>query len=532
VLGLGAEWLARSGQSVAAAAADLAVGWVLIACGLIAISRRPQSRIGILLAATGFAWFLGTLGESDIAGIAAFGAATLTVYRGPLFHSILVYPSGRALDGLEIGVVTVGYLSAVIVPMGRSAAATLVVTLLVVATTNRGYLMTAGPERQARARGVAAALAVAVVLGGESIMRLSETSPEPGRPDPWLWGLDAVLVLIGVGFLADLSRGRWAQAAVTKLVVDLGERTESGTLRSRLAHALGDRSLQIAYWLPDANGYVDERGDPIVLPRSGSGRAVTMIERYDERIGALVHDGAALDDPGLVDAVAAAAGIAVSNVRLHAEVRSQVAELAASRRRILEAGDAQRRRLQQELGEGAERRLDSVRALLGSARREAGSAGEREAAERLEEAERELAEAQMELRELADGIHPTLLTQGGLVALSLLAERAPGSVNVTVPPGRFPPALESAVYFVCSEALANVAKYAAASRVIIRVTRPPGLLVVEISDDGIGGADPVAGSGLRGQADRVEALGGRLVFESPLGMGTRILAEIPCESDP
>jgi signal transduction histidine kinase len=238
-----------------------------------------------------------------------------------------------------------------------------------------------------------------------------------------------------------------------------------------------------------------------------------------------------LEDPALVDSVAAAAAIAISNVRLQADIRRQVVELSASRRRVLEAGDAQRRRLQQELRDGAEQRLSGVREVLGIARQEAGSASGSPAVERLAEVERELLQAQTELRELADGIHPTRLTETGLVALSFLAEHAPFRVDVTVPPGRFPPAVEAATYFVCSEALANAAKHASASRVTIHVTRTPGRLAVAVSDDGVGGADPAAGSGLRGLGDRVGALGGRLRFESPSGMGTRILAELPCESD-
>lgn len=528
VLGLGAEWLAR--QSLAASAADLVVGWAFISCGLIAWARRPQSRIGILLTATGFAWFLGTLGESDVAPIAALGAAMLTLHRGPLFHSILGYPRGRLSGRFELGVAAIGYVSTTIGPIGRSDIGALAITFLILGTTSRGYLLATGPERQARARAIAAAAALVLVLGGGSVIRISGSSP--GADRALLWAYEGVLVLIAVGFLADLLRGRWAQAALTKLVVDLGQSTESGTLRNRLAGALGDRSLQVAYWLPEDNDYVDERGVPIVLPGSGSGRAVTVIERHGERIAALVHDAAVLDDPGLADSVASAAAIALSNVRLQAEIRRQVADVAASRRRVLEAGDAQRRRLQQQLRDGAARRLTGVQEVLELARRESGSASSDPAVERLEEAERELQQAQTELRELADGIHPARLVERGLAALSSLAERAPFRVEVTVPRERFPPAVEAAIYFVCSEALANAAKHADASRVTINVIRSPGRLAVEVSDDGIGGADLAAGSGLRGLNDRVEALGGLLRMQSPPGMGTRIVAEIPCESHP
>jgi len=504
------------------------VGWALIACGLIAWSRRPQGRIGILLTAAGFAWFLGTLGESDVGAIAAIGAALLTLHRGPLFHAIVGYPSGRLLGRFELGVVALGYAYAAVAPLARLNVPTIVMTLLILGVTTRRYLTAAGPARQARSRAISAATAMTLVLGGGSVMRLAGSGA--GAERGVLWAYEAALGLIAVGFLADLLGERWAQAAVTKLVVDLGEPSESGTLRIRLANALGDRSLQVAYWLPEANSYVDDRGDPLVLPEPGSARAVTMIERHGERIGALVHNAVVLEDPVLVDSIAAAAAIALSNVRLQTEIRRQVVELATSRRRVLEAGDTQRRRLRQQLREGAEQRLAGVQDVLELAGREASEAHPGPALERLAEALREVRQAQTELQELADGIHPALLIEGGLIALSSLAKGAPFPVDVTVPPERFPPAIEAAIYFVCSEALANAAKHANASRVTIRVTRSADRLAVEVSDDGIGGADLAAGSGLRGLSDRVAALGGGLRCVSPFGMGTRILAELPCES--
>jgi len=384
----------------------------------------------------------------------------------------------------------------------------------------------AGPDRRARVTAVAAAAALAVPLAGGSVARL--VGAGPGAEQAVLWGYEVVLVLIAVGFLADSLLGRWAQAAVTRLVVDLGGDPEAGTLRARLARALGDRSLVIAYWLPETGGYVDERGNPVALPAAGSGRSVTVIEQRGERIGALVHDATVLDDPALSDAVASAARLALSNVRLRAEVRRQVAELDASRRRILEAGDAQRQRLQQELRAGAGQRLTEVEELLDLGLRGAGAAADGAVTAGLEDARRELDAARAELQELAAGIHPALLTERGLgPALSGLAERAPVPVRLAVPPQRLPAVIETAVYFVCSEALTNVGKYAHASRADVAVRADGELVTVLVADDGVGGADPSAGSGLNGIADRVEALGGRFLVESPAGGGTRLLAEIP-----
>jgi signal transduction histidine kinase len=526
VLGLGAEWLARSSQSLPEAGADLAVGWTLIGCGLLAWSRRPQSRVGLLVALTGFAWFLGTLAGSRIGGVAAVGAALLFVHRGPLCHAIIGYPRGGALDRLSMVVVAAVYVYAAAAPLARNDGVTIAVTFLVLAATIRGYALAAGPARRARVTAIAAATALAVPLAGGAVARLIGAGPGVEQAVPW--GYEAVLVLIAVGFLADIVRGRWTQAVVTRLVVDLGEGTGTGTLQARLAHALGDRSLVIAYWLPETSGYVDESGNPMALPGAGSGKAVTLIEQQGERIAALVHDAAMLDDPGLMDAVASAARIALSNVQLRAKVRRQVAELDASRRRILAAGDAQRRRLQQELRVGAGQRLTEVGELVDLGLQGAGAAADRAVAGRLEDVRRELGAAQAELQELAAGIHPVELTERGFgPALSCLAERAPVPVRLAVPGQRLPTAIETAVYFICSEALTNVGKYAHASRADVTVREEGDLVTVLVADDGVGGADPSAGSGLKGLADRVEALGGRFRVDSPAGGGTRLLAEIP-----
>lgn len=433
IVGLGAEWLARSGQNLAAAAvADLAVGWTLIGCGLLSWARRPQSRVGPLLTLTGFAWFLGTLAESRVGFVAALGTALVFVHRGPLCHAIIGYPSGRPWGRLSMIVVVAAYVYAAVVPLARSDVVTIVVAFAVLATTIRGYALAAGPDRRARTTAVAAAAALAVPLASGSVWRLLGAGPDARHTV--LWGYEAVLVLIAVGFLADLSRGRWAQAAVTKLVVDLGGDSEADTLRARLAHALGDRSLAIAYWLPEVNGYADDRGNRVELPEAGSGKAVTVVGQDGEQIAALVHVVAVLDDPALVDSVAQAARIALSNVRLRADVQRRVAELAASRRRILEAGDTQRRRLQQQLQVSAGRHLTGARELLNLAVQEARTSHDRGTADRLAAVRRELEEARAGLRELAAGIHPALLTERGLgAALATLAGRSAVPVRVDAP---------------------------------------------------------------------------------------------------
>ena len=239
----------------------------------------------------------------------------------------------------------------------------------------------------------------------------------------------------------------------------------------------------------------------------------------------LVHDAAVLDDPALVEAIAAATRIAVSNVRLEAEVQVRVDQLAASRRRVVEAADEQRRRLQSELHDGAEQRLAAVSAHVDALAKEVE---EPQARDLMRDVEEQLASARAELSELARGIHPPALTAGGLAAaLPELGRRAPLAVEVSVDGARCAAAVEAAAYFVCAEALANIAKHAQASRVSVSVKRDEARLWLAVADDGVGGADPGRGSGLRGLADRVEALGGSLAVDSPRGAGTRLVAEIP-----
>jgi signal transduction histidine kinase len=276
----------------------------------------------------------------------------------------------------------------------------------------------------------------------------------------------------------------------------------------------------------DSGVFVDERGREIELPEGESDRRVTTVTDGGEPVAALVHDAAVLASPDLVRSVAAAARIAVVNSRLQAEVVSQVDELEASRRRIVEAGDIERRRLEQELHEGAEQRLVAVEKLLG----EAGDRADGATAVTLAETHKQLAQTRSELREFARGVHPRVLVDNGLgAALAELAERSATPVEIRVPSARYAAPVEAAAYFVCSEALANVGKYAEASRVVVAIDERDRLLVVAVSDDGKGGASLEKGSGLRGLADRVEALGGHLTVTSPTGQGTRLVAELPLD---
>jgi signal transduction histidine kinase len=499
-LGIAAEWSAYDGDP-AVTAADAVVGLGLLASGYLARERAEQSRVGTILVASGFAWFLGT-----------FGDWALYLHRGVLAHLILSFPTGRLASGVQRAEVITAYGYAAIYPVANDDYATLAFAVGLVAAAAHRYAVARGPERAARLSALVAALGLGAVLCLSAATQLAGA----GADRAVLFIYDATVLLVGIGLVVDLVRGRWVHATVAGLVIDLGDPGSAGTLRERLVRALGDSTLTIAYFVPEAAGYVDEAGRPVELPRPGGGRAVTVIDDEGRQVAALVHDPAVLDDPALVRGAASAARLVVSNVRLQAEIRARVAEVAASRLRIVEAADAQRRRLERELREGPERRLAHLAALLD------------ECGPFAAEARQELDEARSAVRELARGIHPAVLTDRGLAeALAELAARAPLPVTVEAAPKRWQPTVEAAAYFLCAEALTNVAKYARASRATVKALERDGRLWISVVDDGVGGADPSLGSGLRGLADRVEALGGGLRVMSEPGAGTHLTAEMP-----
>jgi signal transduction histidine kinase len=513
-LGIAAEWVSYREGDFELVVADAAVGLVLVTCGVAAWERRAESRVGPLMALAGFAWFAGN-----------FGQGALYLHRGPLVHLHISYPTGRLRRRLAQATVALAYIDAAIEPIARNDVVTLVLAALVAAAAADVFLRASGTARRAGIPALAAALAFASVLALGAGQRLAGWDADRQV----LWAYDIVIACLAVVLLVDLLRGRWAEAVVADLVVDLGQRADTLTLQDELGRALGDRSLVLGYWLAEEGRYVDDAGEAVELPEPGATRAVTPITDGGAPLAVLVHDPAVLEDTGLVEAVASAARIAVSNARLQAEVRARVFELAASRRRIVEAADVQRRHLERELREGAEQRLVRVERLLVGA----NEAADERAAEQLAEIEGELRRARAELRDFAQGVHPSALAEGGLrAALPQFAGRAGIPVELEISVGIVPPAVEAAVYFVCAEALANAAKHAEASGVTISVSQSGGRMFLTLVDDGVGGADPGKGSGLRGLADRVEALGGQLSIRSPMGGGTRLDATIPVDTQP
>ena len=287
-------------------------------------------------------------------------------------------------------------------------------------------------------------------------------------------------------------------------------------LQAALGRALGDPDLVVVHAAPDGT-----------LPAPDDRRSVAPVEREGRQFAALVYDASLDDDPELVEAVAAAAAIALENELLQIESQARLAELQASRERIVAAGDAERRRLERNLHDGAQQRLVALalqlRLIQADIRRDPSSA---EAM--ITSAGNELAQSLGELRELARGIHPAVLEHGIGPALDSLAARSTVPTAVTCElTDAVPRQVELGIYFVACEALANVAKYAQATAASVSLARTDRGVAIEIADDGVGGADASRGSGLRGLADRVEALGGHLLVTSPAGAGTVVTADLP-----
>jgi signal transduction histidine kinase len=500
VLGVAAEWSAYLPDDPASAVGDFVVGLVLVVGGALVLRRSAAT--GALLAATGFAWFLG--------GLVSW---LVFLHRGPLVHLLLSFPRGRLESRFERAVVAGAYADALVYPLGRSSLATLVLLAAVLVASLLRHARAGGEERRGRAAALVATAGFVAVLAVAAVARLSGA----GADSTWLWAYEIVLALVGAGLSADLLWGRWTKAAATGVVVELGDLDREGTLRARLARSVGDPLLQLYYWDQARACYVDAVGKPIELPGPPSERSVLLVaDDSGEPAAAIVHDPAVLGESLLADAVTAAVRIAVANAELQARVQANVDEVRASRRRLVEAADAERRRLERELREASEPRLRLVAELL-----------EQSEAER-EELRRELDGLREELHELARGIHPRALTEFGLsAALEELAGRFPFAVEVNAEDERLPAAVATAAYFVCSEGLVNAAKHAGASRVGLETRRLDASLVVDVVDEGAGGADLTRGSGLRGLADRVEALGGQLLLDSAPGAGTRLRAEIP-----
>jgi signal transduction histidine kinase len=525
--------------------------------GLAAWQRYPAERIGLLFTLAGYAWFLPSLTQVHYPLPFTVGYLSGSLYQAVLAHLALAWPYGRLRSRIDRVVVTGSYSfnignNAVQMlfwnPRTNGCGTACPANLLLADSSSRLYSATGtvfsvigvcitavvaaliawhwrsarGYARQAMTSLIWVAVPIAVyiaVLGVPGQLGLSSLV---------LYGIGPlILIAAPAAYAIAMFRARTARRAVGAALVDLEPGPPPARLRDALSRALGDPTLQLAFRIPEHGGYQDtsdQTVDPAQLP---AGRILTELDTAGNAV--LVYHELMQHEPELVKVTVTAASLALEHARLQAEVEAQLEQVRASRARIVEAGDAERRRLERDLHDGAQQRLVTLSLALGMARHQAAGTNP-ELAALLEAAVGEAQAAITELRELARGIHPAVLTETGLAgAIQALAERSPVATTITaVPAGRYPAQIEATAYFVVSEALANVAKHAAASSTCVTIRELTGRLVVEVSDDGTGGARPEGGSGLRGLADRVAAAGGVLRIDSLPGSGTRLEADIPC----
>ncbi|WP_214404909.1 sensor histidine kinase [Pseudonocardia lacus] len=531
------------------------VGGSFTACGLIAWHRRPDNRSGLLMTATGFAFYV-----SPLLGLVDHPLATTIGHWLPdlwiLFFVplLLTFLTGGRLrtrvDRVLVGAVAVEVfvlaplylafspiednvmlvvahpqLAAVVDVLQRTLLlAVCLATVVVVGARFRGA---SPPRRRALLPGVAGAaclllfaalLVIDLVHAGSRVPRVSQVV---------LWLAACSIATVPLAFLVGLLRSRLARGGLTELVRAL-RTVGPDELQPTLAAALGDPALLVAYARPDGS-YVDGAGAAVPLPGPDAERSIAVVERDGAPVAALLYDRTLDDDPELVEAVGAAATIALETRQLQAEAQARLAELAASRERIIAAGDAERRRIERNLHDGAQQGLVTLALQLSLIQRRIRE-DPADAELLVTSAGDELARSLAELRELARGIHPATLDHGLDIALDALATRSAVPTTVTVEPGPvLPEPVAFAAYCVASEALTNVARYARAGSASVSVRRPAGAVVVEIVDDGVGGADPALGTGLRGLGDRVEALGGTFAVSGAAGGGTVVAARMPLD---
>jgi signal transduction histidine kinase len=542
-----------AGSSTLGAFAELVPGWALLLAGVAFRLRRPRNRFGVLVAAAGVAWFLPEWSNPGVSSSFAFTVGLVGFAACPplVAHAALAYPGGRLTSPLERAGVGFAYAGAFILlgvlpttvfdPVGEGC----------LQCPRNGLLVhgDSGAYTSFNQWGVRIGLAWAGVVGVLILWRLIASSRGTftltapvllpaavylgivardfehslGRGllsndsfDVELWRYEAVaLTAVACGVAWGLYRSRRARAAVANVVVELGR---AGGVRDALAATLGDPALQLAYRRTVGDDYVDADGHLVELD-ADPGRAVTPLLRGGEPVAALVHDRRLLDDPGLLEEVVAGARLAVENERFRAEVRAQLESLRASRTRIVETGDAERRRLERDLHDGAQQRLVGLSLALRMARSELGPNPDPAELDRLDEAETELRAALAELRDLAHGIFPAALVDEGLApAVEALAEQAAVALELRgLPEDRFDAAVEAAAYFLIAETV----KRSGGARLLVGAERTNRHLLVELQSDRALSED------LTDLEDRIGALGGRVLIDHVDG-GVKVRAELPC----
>ncbi len=467
--------------------------WMIVpytVAGLIAWSRRPQSRLGLLLIAGGLATGLSALQFSHHSLPYTIGAALDLLPAAILLHVFLAFPDGRLRSRFERILVAIAYPAAVGVQVFRLTLGSSDNLMEIGAATEVaddartiGLILLSGillmgtgvlaVRRRHSGRGRRRALALVIDLCALGMLLAAALLLDAAFYGPHLVAIQrATWIVVGLApivFLIGLLDARLARSAVGDLIVELRTDLPPAELEGAVARALRDPSLTLAYWLPDFETYVDLEGRRVEVPCL-DGRMTTPIDQDGVHVAALLHDRELGEEPELLEAVRAAAGIALENGRLQAELAARLEEVKGSRARVIEAGQKERQRLERNLHDGAQQRLVALSLDLSLLEGELDE--DSDARSRLGRARGEIATSLAELREIARGIHPAVVTGHGLaVALEQLTALAPVPVRLTVAiEDRLPEALEVAAYYLVSESLANIGKYAQATAATVDVT--------------------------------------------------------------
>jgi signal transduction histidine kinase len=541
---------AMAGDSVALLAGGIAVSAAVVGAALRTLARRPGARFPLLLAGAGVAWLLSDW-DAPGAGV-AFSTGLLLWAAWP---SLLAHGALRAADDAPLGramaaVVTAGYVITVGVlglaaatvfdpsrqgcvecppnhllltsdprmweSLGRAgltlaaawSAATVTAAVIALARSSRA-------RRRLRAPVLLPAVSAVALFGVQAVHGAGSGFVSNDPVDRALWAAQgAALALVAAGLVSERIRAHRARTTLARLVVELGQAPPPGGLRDQLAAALGDPSLELVHAFDDGGGWVDGHGRPAILGARAD-RQETRLVAGDRAVSVLVHRPGLLDDPAVAEELAASARLALEHERLHAVRRAQLERLRASRARIVATADAERRRLERDLHDGAQQRLVTLAVGIRLARRRL-AAGDPALDAGLAAAEDELQAAVAELRELAHGLVPAVLVQEGLAAaIDALADRAPQLVPGPLLDERFPAPVETAAYSVVAEAL----RRAGEGDVTVAAHRENGLLVVDVH------ADAQISAAVTDLEDRVGALGGT-VAAGP----HHLRAELPCAS--
>jgi signal transduction histidine kinase len=531
-------------------------GLVYVAAGLAALWRRPSNRLGVIMVFGGLSWFTVALANAQSVVLAATGTVLATVPLAVVVHLVLALPSGRLRSPAAVLVVRACYVICLVLQVPLYLFAPGASPGGVLAVADRPALATAGLWVQASA-GLVDVTVAAVILAG----RMRRAAPQQRRVlgPLYLYGIAAVLfipfagsvlpiwgissgvigalqviVLTGVPvtFAVSILLGGFARTSeIQELGAWLGA-TAAGrpSLTEAVARALGDPSVRLAYRVAGQDAYLDADGGPAELPAAGTGRAAAGIELRGERIGVIIYDAVLLGDAELVRAAGRVVAMAVAHERLDAELRASQQALQQSRARLVEAADAERRRIARNLHDGLQVKL----VLLAlEAQRLAGQPGATRAVEASATRLRSRIDAAAgELRELVHAVMPAPLIERGLGAAAQdLVDRMPLPTQLDLGVnGSLPREVSAAAYFVVAETLANAVKHAQARSLAVRLACERDILFIEVADDGIGGVHAGQGLGLRSLADRVDVLGGTLRIHSPAGCGTQVVVELPCKS--